>query len=137
IWKLAVNRKGRTIRPVPPRSGVRAQRAGAAARGLSNVPERRVLAGLLVDADQTQSDGVQREPDPIANLELVEDVVQVRLDRDLADREALRDLGVVEAEPDQPYDLTLAGGERLGSSFDDLRGHLALQCRRHPDVSLA
>src|SRR5262249_2233720 len=64
-----------------------AQRVGVAALELSSD----WLLGLFVDADQTHADRVQRERDPVANLELVEDVVEMRLDGDLTDGQASRD----------------------------------------------
>src|SRR3989442_3990072 len=69
----------------------------------------RSLARSLVNPDQSHADRVQRQLHPIADLQLLEDVVQVRLHRDLADRQPPGDLGIAEADRDVPDDLALPG----------------------------
>src|SRR5262245_29603120 len=58
-----------------------------AARALGNGNDR-ALVCLFVHADHAGADGVEGEPDPIADGELVQDVVQMRLHRHFTDLEA-------------------------------------------------
>jgi hypothetical protein len=56
-----------------------------------------------------------RQPHPNPQIELVEGGLQVALHRDLPGGQPLRDLGIGEAERDEPDDLTLAGGDCRGT----------------------
>ena len=59
--------------------------------------------------------------DAVAEVELLEDVRDVRLDGRVADVELLADLGVREAAGDQTKDVQLALGQ-LAELFRGLRG---------------
>ena len=54
---------------------------------------------------------------PVAQLQLGEHVVDVRLDRALADKQLGGDLGVGHPEADQRQHLTLPGGQLTNSSI--------------------
>src|SRR5262249_61805846 len=74
----------------------------------------RVSEPALVHRDDAGPDRVERQLDAIAQSQLLEDVVDVRLDRDLADAELPSHLGVAQPERDVAHDLPLAAGERGG-----------------------
>jgi hypothetical protein len=61
-----------------------------------------------VDANDSGTCGVQRELDAIADADLVEDVVQVRLDRLFSDEETVRHFRIAEPECHKTTHVTLA-----------------------------
>src|SRR5262245_692975 len=102
----------------------------------SNPGWRSRLAALLRRRDDARADRVERQLHAVADAQLLEDVVEVRLHRHLGDEEVPRDLGVAHAEGDVPDDLALACGEPLVHGRAQLRGELGLQRGGHPHVSL-
>src|SRR5262249_24619800 len=91
-WRAPLRRRLEPEYPgagVPPRRSERTATGLRAAR-LQGRPRRAACLRPLVQGDDAGADGVDGEADAILHAELLEDVVEVALDRLLADEEPLR-----------------------------------------------
>jgi len=88
----------------------RTQRVGAESRVSRIVRARRDRSA---DPDQAFADGASGQFGAVLGVQLLDDVLQMELDRVLTDAEFGRDLTVSLAVGDEPQDLRLAIGQTL------------------------
>ena len=90
---------------------------------------------IAIERDEAGLDRIVSQPQAIAHLELLENLVEMRLYGALTDRQMLRDLGIAKPIRHASNDFRFARGEPSdGRVF--LRGKLGLQRRWHPDQTI-
>src|SRR5262249_13662939 len=92
-------------------SGHATIRSHAAPRRQPSPPRGADSEPALVDADDAGPDRVERQLHAITDAQLLEDVVDVRFDRHLADAQLPAHLGIAESQGDVAHDLALPPGE--------------------------
>ena len=70
---------------------------------------------MLVQPRDAEAKRIERELHAVADAELREDVVQMRLDRVLADEEPRADLGIAKAEGDPGFNINRTASRGLAA----------------------
>src|SRR5919201_499676 len=86
----------------------------------------RALRSALLRGHDADPECIVHQCRSAAQAELLKDLIEMRLDGDLTDREPLRDLGILEPDRDVTDDLSLARRERIAGGATDQRREVLL-----------